>query len=94
MDPIEFKKALGSEPGLLYNNPNVVGDVYQRTGINFGSEERIKLYMEKNEISFEGFDAKPLVEKKKSRPDSASRTKFIGITITWFGREWYIGSYS
>ena len=64
MDPIEFKKALGSEPGLLYNNPNVVGDVYQRTGINFGSEERIKLYMEKNEISFEGFDAKPLVEKK------------------------------
>ena len=64
MDPIEFKKALGSEPGLLYNNPNVVGDVYQRTGINFRSEERIKLYMEKNEISFEGFDAKPLVEKK------------------------------
>ena len=64
MDPIEFKKALGSEPGLLYNNPNVVGDVYQRTGINFRSEERIKLYMEKNNISFEGLDAKPLVEKK------------------------------
>lgn len=64
MDPIEFKKALGSEPGLLYNNPNVVGDVYHRTGINFRSEERIKLYMEKNNISFEGLDAKPLVEKK------------------------------
>ena len=64
MDPIEFKKALGSEPGLLYNNPNVVGDVYHRTGINFRSKERIKLYMEKNNINFEGFDEKPLVEKK------------------------------
>jgi hypothetical protein len=74
MDPVKFKEALGSQPGVLVDNPNIIGDVYQKTGIDFQSEENLRRYIEKNNISFDGFDSKPLVEKKN--PD-LTQTKVL-----------------